>query len=110
MKATMAHHPVILKEVQELLAKGPIEALTVGSGFSSNVFVVPKCSDGLWPILSLKQFKCYMYTPTFKMPTIKQVWQLIQQGHYAFPIDPMDAYLHITIVKHHHHFCDFLAK
>ena len=44
-----------------------------------------------------------MDIPTFKMSTIRQVWQLIQQGDYAFSIDPMDAYLHIPIVKHHHY-------
>ena len=39
--------------------------------------------------------------PTFKMPTIEQVWQLIEQGNYAFSIDIKDAYLHIPMVKHH---------
>ena len=43
-----------------------------------------------------------MYIPSFKMPTLKHVWQLIQHGDYAFSIDPQDAYLHIPIVKHHH--------
>ena len=42
--------------------------------------------------------------PTFKMPTIRHVWQLIQCGDNAFTIDLQDAYLPIPIVKHHHHF------
>ena len=37
-----------------------------------------------------------MHIPTFKMPTIRQVWQLIQQGDYALSTDLKDAYLHIT--------------
>ena len=37
------------------------------------------------------------------MPTIKQVWQLIQDSDYAFSIDLKDTYLHIPI-KHHHSF------
>ena len=41
-----------------------------------------------------------MYIPSFKMPTIRQVWDLIQQGC----IDLKDAYLDIPIVKHHHYF------
>ena len=45
-----------------------------------------------------------MYIPSFKMPTLKNVGQLIQQGDFAFSIDLRDAYLHIPIVKHHHHF------
>ena len=42
------------------------------------------------------------------MPTLKHVQQLIQHGDYAFPIDLQDAYLHISIVKHHHHFLCFV--
>ena len=39
------------------------------------------------------------------MPTIGQVWQCIQQGNYACPLDLKYAYLHIPIVAHH---CCFL--
>ena len=43
----MAHHPVIQKEVQELLVKRATEPSTGGAGSCSNVFVVPKFSGGL---------------------------------------------------------------
>ena len=49
-----------------------------------------------------------MQIPSFRMPTLKHVWQLIQHGDYAFSIDLQDAYLHIPIVKHHHHFLHFV--
>ena len=68
------------------------------------MFVVPKHTGGLWPILNLKWFNCYLHIPSFKMPTIRHVWQLIQHGDYALSIDPEDAYLHIPIVKLYHHF------
>ena len=42
------------------------------------------------------------------MPTLRHVWQLIQHGDYAFSIDLQDAYLHIPVVKHHHHFLHFV--
>ena len=46
-----------------------------------------------------------MHTPTLgKMPTMRQVWLLIQQEDYVFPIDLKDAYLHTSIVKNHHYF------
>ena len=45
-----------------------------------------------------------MHIPTFKMPTIKQVWQFIQQGNYTSSMDLKVSYLDIPIVKHHHHF------
>ena len=96
----------IQKEVDELLAKGAIEPSSGGAGFYSSVFVVPKHTGGLQPILNLKRFNCYMHIPSFKMPTLKTVWQLIQQGDYAFSIDLQDAYLHVPILKHH---CQFLC-
>ena len=104
VKVATTHHPIIQKEVDELLAKGVIEPSSGGAGFYSSMFVVPKHTGGLWPILNLKHFNHYMHIPSFKMPTIRHVWQLIQHGDYAFSIDLQDAYLHIPIVKHHHHF------
>ena len=52
----------------------------------------------IWPILNLKQFNHYFYIPSFKMPTVRHAWQLIQHGNYAFSIDLQDASLHIPIV------------
>ena len=104
VKVAAAHHPNSQKEVEELLPKGVIEPSSGGADFYSNVFVVPKYTGGLWPILNLKQFNHYLHIPSFKMPTILHVWQLIQHDDYAFFIDLQDVYLHIPIVKHHHHF------
>ena len=103
VKVAAAHHPII-QEVDELLSKGAIEPSFGGDGFYSSVFVVPKHTGGLWPILNLKQFNHYLHIPSFKMPTIRHVWQLIQLGDYAFSIDLQDTYLHIPFVKHHHPF------
>ena len=114
IKEAAAHHPIshhperilsiIQKELDELLAKGTIEPSSGGAGFYSNLFVVPKHTGGLWPILNLKQFNHYIHIPNFKMFPIRHVWQVIHCGGYAFSIDFKDAYLHIPIVKHHHHF------
>ena len=49
-----------------------------------------------------------MHIPSFKMPTLKHAWQLIQHGNYAFSIDLQDAYLDVPIVKHHHCFLCFV--
>ena len=72
------------------------------------MFVVPEHTGGLCPILNLKHFNRYMHIPSFKMPTLKNIWQLIQQGDFAFSIDLQDAYLHAPIVKHHRHFLCFV--
>ena len=68
IKAATTHHPIIQKKVHELLAKDAIEPLTDDPGLYSNVFVVPKHTGGLQPILKLNQFNHYMHIPTFKMP------------------------------------------
>ena len=62
VKAAAAHHPVIQREVDKLLAKGAIEPSSGGAGFYSSMFVVPKHNGGLQPILNLKGFNCYTYT------------------------------------------------
>ena len=54
-------------------------------------------SDPHLTIISLIIIK---HIPTFNMPTIRHVWQLIQCGNYAFSIDLKDAYLHIPILYH----------
>ena len=104
VKATAAHHLVIQREVDELLANGATVPSSGGAGFYSSMFVVPKCTGGLQPILNLKHFNHYMHIPSFKIPTLKHVWQLIQCSDYAFSIDLQDVYLYIPIVKHHCHF------
>ena len=42
------------------------------------------------------------------MPTIRQVLQHVQQGDYVFSIEHNVAYLHIPLIKHHHHFLHFV--
>ena len=109
VKVAAAHYPVIQREVDVLLAKGVIKPSSGGAGFYSSLFVVPKhTGGGLWPILNLKHFNCYMHIPSFKMPMLKHVWHLIQHDDYAFSIDLQDAYLHILIVKYHCHFLCFV--
>ena len=108
VKVAAAHHPVTQWQVDELLGKEAIEPSSGGAGFYSSMVVVPRCNGGLQPILNVKHFNCYMHIPSFKMPTLKHVWQLIHHGDYAFSIDIQDAYSHIPIVKHHHHFLHFV--
>ena len=53
VKVATTHHPIIQKEVDELLDKGAIEPSSGGAGFYSSMFVVPKHTGGLWPILNM---------------------------------------------------------
>ena len=51
-----------------------------------------------------------MHIPTFEMPSIREVWQLIQEGNYYFSIDLKDTYLHISILKYHLAFLWFVSQ
>ena len=61
----MVHHPII-QEMDEQLAKSSLEPWMGGAGLHS----------------TLSNF--FMHIPSFKMPTIRQVWYLIQHGDYSF--------------------------
>ena len=81
------------------LLEEQLNHLLVVAGFYSSMFAVPKHTGGLQPILNLKYFNHYVHIPSFKMPMIRHVWQLIQCGDYVFSIDLQDAYLHIPILS-----------
>ena len=53
VKAAAAHHSIIQKEVDGLFSKGAIGLSSGGAGFYSSMFVIPKCTGGLWPYLPL---------------------------------------------------------
>ena len=92
VKAAAAHHPIIQKEVDELLAKGAKEASSGAANFYSSVFVVHKHTGDLWHILNLKLFNHYLNICYFKMPTIRHIQRFIQHGDYAFFIDLQKVY------------------
>ena len=98
IKATPSLHSIIQKEVGEFLTRAPPNHQRI----VLKCFVVPKHTGGLWPILNFTQFYHFMHIPIFKMPTVRQVWQFIQQGDYAFLLI-RDAYLHVPIVIHYHY-------
>ena len=65
-QGSCSHHPNIQKEVDELLSKGTNEPSSGVAGFYSSMFVVPKHTGGLWPILKLKHFNHYLHIPSLR--------------------------------------------
>ena len=65
VKEAAAHHPIIQKEVDELLAMGVIEPSSGNVCFYSSVFIIPKHTGGLQPILDLKGFNHYLHVTSF---------------------------------------------
>ena len=86
VKVAVAHHPVIQKEVDELLAKGAIEPYSCGAGFYSSMFVVLKHTGGLQPILHLKCFNHYMHIPSFKWQLLNMYGSLSNVVIMPFPL------------------------
>ena len=86
VKAAAAHHPVIQKEVDELLAKGVIEPSSSGAGFHSCMFVVPKHTRGLPPILNLKHFNCFMHIPSLRCQLLNMYGSLSSRVILPFPL------------------------
>ena len=85
-KAAAAHHPVIQKEVDELLAKGAIEPSSGGAGFYSSMFVVPKHTGGLHPILNLKHFNHFIHIPLLRCQLLKTYGSLSSRVILLFPL------------------------
>ena len=107
IKAVSSHHP---EGGGWTVSQGCYWTIDWWCCFNLNVFFVPWTYGGLQPLLSLKQFNCYMHIHTFKILTIRHIWQIIPQGNYAFSIDLKDAYLHIPIGKHHCQFSQFICQ
>jgi len=84
------------KEVSDLLSKNAIEPCT-GPGFSSQLFVIPKKTGELRPVLNLRRLNQYLPIQPFKMETISQVVHLTKRNDYLTSIDLRDAFLHVPI-------------
>ncbi|KAG2213697.1 hypothetical protein INT45_002551 [Circinella minor] len=76
-----------------------IEPVTIGSGFSSTMFIIPKRNGGFRPVFNLKTLNQYLHAPKFKMETLQQVIKMLQPNDFLTSIDLADAFLHIAV--HH---------
>ena len=95
-------------EVRDLHQKGAIEPCHRTPGFYSKVFLVPKKGVQLRPIVNLKPLNRYITTQQFRMTTIKEVFQLLQQKDWAIWLDLKDAYFHVPVHPCHRRFLQFI--
>ncbi|CAG7723383.1 unnamed protein product, partial [Allacma fusca] len=87
-------------EVLKLLRKGAIEE-SLHPYFVSPIFVVPKKSGGLRPIINLKKLNKYIVINHFKLEKIQLVKDLLSQNMWMAKIDLEDAYFSISIHETH---------
>ena len=87
--------------VDALLMKGAIERVTnVRSlGFYSRLFLVPKKTGDLRPVIDLSTLNRHMVVPHFKMETQGSVRSAIRSQEWAVSIDIRDAYLHVPMYQ-----------
>ena len=106
VRAAAVHHPIIQEE-DKLLSKGAVDHLLVmlASIPAYMWFLSILVASGPNLTLSSSIIICiYLISRCL----LSDMWQLIQHSEYAFSIDLHDVYLHIPIVKHHHHFLQFV--
>ena len=100
---------IMNNEIQKLIAKGAIERVNHCPGqFISNMFLVPKKTGDLRPVINLKPLNEFVAKIHFKMEGIHLVQDLIQPGDYLATIDLKDAYFSIPIFPRDRIFFRFL--
>ena len=79
--------------------KGAIERVTnlKSRGFYSRLFLVPKKTGDLRPVIDLSTLNRHMVVPHFKMETQGSVRSAIRSQEWTVSIDIRDAYLHVLM-------------
>ena len=85
--------------VDALLRKGAIEWVTnvKSLGFYSRLFLVPKKTGDLRPVIDLSTLNRHMVVPHFKMETQGSIRSAIRRQEWTVSIDIRDAYLHVPM-------------
>jgi ribonuclease HI len=105
----MVHLSVILEEVHALLSKNAIELVPSANkeGFFSSIFLVPKKTGELRPILNLRNLNQFLIKKSFKMETLPAVIRAVQPQDWLVSLDLKDAYFHVPIWPPHRKFLKF---
>ena len=88
------------EEVSVLLQKAAIEQVptsSLGPGFYSHLFLVPKKKGGMRPVIDLSILNTYLVVPHFKMETNRSIRASILPGMWSTSLDLTDAYFHCPI-------------
>ena len=91
---------LLSEEVQSLLLKRVIEEIPPTQstpGFYSRLFLVPKKTGGMRPVIDLSILNSYLFVPHFKMETNRSIRACILPGMLTTKLDLSDAYFHIPI-------------
>ena len=96
-------------EVEKPVTKGAIEKVNHCPGeFLSNMFLVPKKTGDLRPVINRKPLNEFVAKIHFKMEGIHLVQDLVKPGNYLATIDQKDAYFSIPIFPRDRKYFRFL--
>ena len=68
-------------------------------GFFSRLFLVPKKTGDLRPVIDLSRLNDHLVNPRFKMDTQASVRASIRENEWTVSIDIQDAYLHVPMAR-----------
>ena len=95
-------------EIVTLRSNGAIKEVTSCSNeFLSNIFLVPKKTGDMRPVINLKPLNVFVQKIHFKIENINTALDSIAPGDYLVSIDLKDAYFSIPIFKPHRKFLRF---
>ena len=83
------------KSMKRVIEEIPLTQST--PGFSSRLFLVPKKTGGMRPVIDLSILNSYLSVPHFKMETNRSIRACILPGMLTTKLDLSDAYFHIPI-------------
>ena len=98
-------------EVEELLLKRAVTRVApCKEEFISNIFLVPKKTGDMRPVINLKPLNQYIQNIHFKMENIQMALNLISPGDFMVSLDLKDAYFNIPIFSLHRKYLRFIWK
>uniref|UniRef100_A0A914VC37 Reverse transcriptase domain-containing protein n=1 Tax=Plectus sambesii TaxID=2011161 RepID=A0A914VC37_9BILA len=107
---TPSERKLVDMEVQKMLAKGAITEVRgneVSDLWLSRLFLVPKKSGEVRPVVNLKPLNCFLQYEHFKMEGLFMLKDLVRPGDFCAKVDMKDAYYGIPLDLHHRHFVAF---
>ena len=83
----------------DMISKKALELAPLPSpGFYNNLFLVPKKSEGLRPVINLKPLNLFIKKEKFiKMETTRSIRKALSPGDWVTSIDLKDTYFHVLV-------------
>ena len=103
---------VLQEHILLMCQKGAIETVSdpMTPGYYSIIFLRPKKSGELRPIIDLFSLNHHIFTPSFKMESAQSVRSALTQGQWIASVDLRDAYFHIPIRKSYRKYLRFATE